>query len=89
MITMTHLYTSRLDRKFLQYVGGVENNSFINIIQTDTDDDEHHHQSEIISNSPYYNTDDLITTFNARKNKLYDDNYSHVYQRTVVILHGN
>ncbi len=47
----------------------MENNSFINIIQTDTDDDEHHHQPEIISNSPYYNTDDLITTFNAGKIK--------------------
>ncbi len=58
MITMTHLYTSELDRKFLQYVGSVENNSFINIIQTDTDDDEDH-QLEIISNSPYYNADDL------------------------------
>ncbi len=59
MITMTNLYTSELDRKFLQYVA-------INIIQTDTDDDdEHHHHPEIISNSPYYNTDDLITTFNA------------------------
>ncbi len=53
MITMTNLYTSELDRKFLQNAGGVENNSFINIIQTDTDDDEHHHQPEIISNSPY------------------------------------
>ncbi len=70
MITMTNLYISELDRKCLQYVGRVENNSFINIIQTDTDDDdEHHHQPEIIVNSLYYNTDDLITTFNAGKNK--------------------
>ncbi len=69
MITMTNLYTSELDRTFLQSVGGVESNSFINVIQTDTDDDEHHHPPEIISNSPYYDTDDLITTFNAGKNK--------------------
>ncbi len=66
---MTNLYISELDRECLPYVGGVENNSFINIKQTDTDDDEHHHQPEIIVNSPYYDTDDLITTFNAGKNK--------------------
>ncbi len=46
----------------------MENNSFRNIIETDTDDDEHHHQPQNISHSLYY-TDDLITTFNAGKNK--------------------
>ncbi len=45
----------------------MENNSFINIIQTDTGDDEHYHQPEIITHSPYYNTDALITTFTAGK----------------------
>ncbi len=47
----------------------MKNNSFINSTQTDTDDNEHQHQPQIISHSPYYNTDDLITTFNAGKNK--------------------
>ncbi len=57
-----------LDRKFLQYVRGVENNLFINIIQTDTDD-EHEHQPQIILHSPYYISYDLITPFNAGKNQ--------------------
>ncbi len=29
-----------LDKDFLQHVGGVENNSFINILHADTDDDD-------------------------------------------------
>ncbi len=39
-----------LNRDFLQHVGGMEGNSFINILQTDTEtgEDENHNQPEII-----------------------------------------
>ncbi len=40
-----------LERDFLQHVGGMEGNSFINILQTDSEtcEDENHNQPEIIS----------------------------------------
>ncbi len=33
------MFTGDLDKDFLQHVGGVENNSFINVLHTETDDD--------------------------------------------------
>ncbi len=67
MVTQTNLYISELYRNCLQYGGGVEINSFINIINTYTDDDKHQHQSQINSHSPYYNINDVITTLNKEK----------------------
>ncbi len=60
-----------LDRDFLQHVGGMEGNSFINILQTDskTGEDENHNQPEIISHSPYYEFDKLISALSSRKNE--------------------
>ncbi len=45
-----------LDKDFLQHVGGMEGNSLINILQTDTEtgEDKNHNQPEIISHSSYY-----------------------------------
>ncbi len=49
------MFTGDLDKDFLQHVGGVENNSFINVLHTGTDDDnETFDQPQIISYSPYY-----------------------------------
>ncbi len=60
-----------LDRDFLQHVGGMEGNSFINILQKDseTGEDENYNQPEIISHSPYYEFDKLISTLTGRKNE--------------------
>ncbi len=33
------MFTGDLDKDFLQHVGGVESNSFINVLHTETDDD--------------------------------------------------
>ncbi len=57
-----------LDKDFLQHVGGVENNSFINILHADTDDDDNGDQPQIISHSLYYDTDNLISTLTQNKN---------------------
>ncbi len=58
-----------LDKDFLQCVGGVEHNSFINILHADTDDDDDNgDQPQIISHSPYYDTVNLISTLRQNKN---------------------
>ncbi len=49
-----YTFTGDLDKDFLQHVGDVENNSFINVPKTETDDDnETFDQPQIISHSPY------------------------------------
>ncbi len=64
------MFTGDLDKDFLQHVGGVENNSFINVLHTETDDDnENLHQPQIISHSPYYEDENLISTLSENKNK--------------------
>ncbi len=70
LVFHTAIYTScELDRDFLQHVGGMEGNSFINILQTDidTDEDENHNQPQIISHSPYYEFNELISTLTNSK----------------------
>ena len=59
-----------LDREFLQYYGGVESNSFINVLHnnTDEDDDVAHSAPQIIVHSPYYEFTDLIPTLSGHKN---------------------
>ena len=59
-----------LDTEFLQYCGGVESNSFINVLHnnTDEDDDVAHSAPQIIVHSPYYEFTDLIPTLNGHKN---------------------
>ncbi len=68
VINYSNIY---LDRDFLQLVGGMDGNSCINILQTDTEtgEDENHNQSEIISHSPNYEFDKLISTLTSRKNE--------------------
>ncbi len=44
--------TDNLDKDFLQHVGGIENNSFTNFVQTETDINGEIIQSQIISHSP-------------------------------------
>ncbi len=60
-----------LDRDFLQHFGGMDGNSFINILQTDieTGEDENRNQREIISHSQYYEFEKLISTLTSRKNE--------------------
>ncbi len=57
-----------LDKDFWSHVDGVENNSFINILHVDTDDDDNSDQPQIMSHSPYYVTDNLISTLTQNKN---------------------
>ncbi len=50
-----YTFTGDLDKYFLQHVGGVGDNSFINVLHTETNDDnEIFDQPQIISHSPYY-----------------------------------
>ncbi len=62
--------TGDLDKNFLQHVVSVENNSFINVLHTETDGDNAiFDQPQIISHSPYYKADNLISTLSQSKNK--------------------
>ena len=57
------------DDEFLHFFGGVENNSFVNILQTniDSDDDETHCAPQIIKHSPYYDSTELAPTLENQK----------------------
>ncbi len=57
-----------LNKDVLIHVGSVENNSFINILYADTDNDGNGDQPRIIAHSPYYDTDNLISTLTQNKN---------------------
>jgi len=61
---------NELDRNFLQHFGGVERNSFINILKTDTDinDDEAHSRPQIIEHSQYYDSTNLLPALIENKN---------------------
>ncbi len=64
------MFTGDLDKDFLQHVRGVENNSFINVLHTETDDDnETLDQLQIISHSPWYEDENIISTLSENKNK--------------------
>ncbi len=64
------MFTGDLDKDFQKHVGGVENNSFINVLHTETDDDnETLDQPQIISHFLYYEDENLILTLSENKNK--------------------
>ncbi len=65
-----YTFTGYLDKDFLQHVVGVKINSFINVLHTETDgDNETFDQPQIISHSPYYQADNIISTFSQSKNQ--------------------
>ncbi len=51
-----------LDKEFLQYIGGLDNNSLTNILLTDTEENFEIFAPHIICHSPYYDNDNLIPT---------------------------
>ncbi len=51
-----------LDKDFLQHVGGIEKNSFTNVLHANTDNDDDDGENQIVSYSPYYDIDNLIST---------------------------
>lgn len=67
-------HTSNLDQDMLQQLGGVENNSFIRIINAGTDRDPNKTSQEeseptIITHSSYFELDKLVTLLDQNKNK--------------------
>ncbi len=60
--------TDNLDKDFLQHVGGIENNSFMNLLQTETDINGKIKQPQIISHSPYHDMEKLIPLLTKSKN---------------------
>ncbi len=60
---------SDLNRNFLQQLGGVENNSFINIIDPNPDNDANVNETATINLSSYYDYDNLVTTLRRNKNQ--------------------
>ncbi len=57
---------TELDKTFLNHVGGVNRNSFVQILDFDEDD---LNQPQIIHHSSYYDIDKLTSTLNRNKNK--------------------
>ena len=52
-----------LNTNILQHIGGIGNNSFVQIIDSESDDNDSH-QPPIIQHSPYYDIEHLISTVN-------------------------
>ncbi len=79
LIIVINYSNINLDRDFLQHVGDMDCNSFINILQTNTEtgEDENYNQPEIISHSPCYEVDKLISTLTSRKNEF--STFSRIY----------
>ncbi len=57
-----------LDNDFLQHLGGVDNNSLINILEIDTNENLDSDQLQLICHSPYYDSNKLFSTL---KKKVY------------------
>ena len=68
MLYHTHILFTDTDKDFLQQFGGVEKNSFINIIESDPDENEDTDQPQIIRHSSYYDYENLIPTLCKSKN---------------------
>jgi hypothetical protein len=60
---------SELDRNFLQQLGGVENNSFVKIIDPYPDDDGNINETITINHSSYYDQNNFISTLKKNKNQ--------------------
>ncbi len=58
---------SYLNRNFLRQLGGVENNSFVNIIDPNPDNDANVNETATINLSSYYDYDNLVTTLKRNK----------------------
>ncbi len=61
---------SDLNRNFLQQLGGVENNSFVNIIDPNPDNDANVNETATINLSSYYDYDNLVTTLKRNKKSI-------------------
>ncbi len=56
-----------LDGEILQYQGGLEANSLINILKTDGDSIDDTNEPTLIRHSPYYDFDMLTYTLKQKK----------------------
>ncbi len=62
------MWCGDLDKDFLQHLGGVESNSFINILETDSDENDNS-QPQIICHFHYYDSNTFTETLTIRKNE--------------------
>ncbi len=63
------MHTSFLDEDILKNINGVDDNSFVKIIDADVDEDEDMHQIQVMHHSSYYDIENLISTLKNYKNK--------------------
>ncbi len=65
------MHTSFLDEDIRKNIGGVENNSFVKIIDADVDEDEDEgmNQIQVMHYSSYYDIENLKSTLKNYKNK--------------------
>ena len=57
-----------LDDAFLKYQGGIEKNSLIHILDSNTEEEDDTNEPNIIRHSPYYDHDKLVPTLQKNKN---------------------
>ncbi len=55
-------------KEFLQHIGGVDDNSLTNILETDTEENSEIFAPQIIFHFPYYDNDNLIPILTKSKN---------------------
>ncbi len=60
---------SRLNNEFFQHISGINNNSFIRVLDTDVDDNNELNSPQTISHSSYYDSKNISTTLQTCKNK--------------------
>ncbi len=60
---------SKLDNEFLQNIGGINDNSFVKILNPEIDEDCEENCSQIINHSSYYDSGTLSSTLQTCKNK--------------------
>ncbi len=58
-----------LDKYFVQHLGGVDNNSLINILDMDTNENLDSDQPQLICHSPYYDSNKFISTLKKGKDE--------------------
>ncbi len=60
---------NEVSRQFLHHIGGINDNSFIRVLDPDVDDNNKLNCPQIISHSSYYDSKKIFTKLQTCKNK--------------------
>ncbi len=68
-ILLIQVDSRRLDNEFIQHIGGINDNSFIRVLDPDIDEDNELNCPQIISHSLYYDSEKLSILLQTCKHK--------------------